>query len=104
MSREKLIGILKGIVGPVSETSDAAKRAQFFRKLLLDNKIDEAQFNRLLTEYVDTHKPKDASRHSVLAMRGNLIRELTRPEMTKKVLMRGLDLLKVDHSAAEHLA
>lgn len=100
MSRDKLISLLKGTTAPVVGISAEAKRAQFFRRLIADKKIGVEQFNSLLNDYIaNVKKPK--GKFEEMAMRGNLMRELTRPEMSEKVLKRGLDLLKLPHELAD---
>ncbi|BDD79622.1 hypothetical protein [Burkholderia phage FLC9] len=103
MSRERLIDILKNIDRPLEIPTVEAKRAQFFRRLLAEHKVNEAKFNSLLDDYIKTHR-QPHGKWEEMAIRGNLMRELARPEMTEKVLKRGLDLLKLPHSLLEQLA
>lgn len=70
--------------------------ARLWRTILFDRGVKSSLFEMLLTDFINSARKKiPDNRVSKLFTRGNLRRELERPTMTFKVLMKGIKLLKV---------
>lgn len=68
--------------------------AKLFRKILFDTKMDQIKVEKLMRQYLDNplnNIPRDNKIRS--SERGNLIKEISRPNMTWKVFMKGLRFL-----------
>ncbi len=88
-SPNKCINDVQGVGGII---------ARLWRIMLLDLNINGSQFEVLLNDFIINAKRTIAdNRVAKLFTRGNLRRELERPEMTFKVFIKGLKVLKMKH-------
>lgn len=72
----------------------AGPLARLYRQILLDHNIDWYKMNNLLNRYVEDPRNRVANdRKTRSSERGNMIKEIARPDMTFKVFFKGIRLL-----------
>ena len=70
--------------------------ARLFRQMLSNLKVDPGKWNSLMYDYVtDPRNAVPMNRKDQTSARGNIAKELFRPQMTWKVFCKGLRLLHI---------
>lgn len=97
MARNKLTRILTAPDKDIKKTFGAnGVLSRLFRQMLLDLNIGPSRFGQLLQHYIlDARNGVPNNKKDQTSQRGNLTKELSKPQMTWKVFCKAMRLLQI---------